>query len=51
MYSLIKNVLYNSAANYLLYNVVLYNVGGLVVHTILVNTLPAPVSRVLCLTR
>ncbi len=51
MYPLIKSFLYNSVANYLLYNVVLYNVGGLVVQTILVNTLPTPVSRVLCLTR
>ncbi len=39
--------------NYILYNYVIvpvvYNVGGYVIKTLLVNTLPEPVTNVLCL--
>jgi hypothetical protein len=50
MYTLANSLI----KNYILYNYVmipiLYNLGGLVVHKILVHTLPSPVSSVLCLT-
>ena len=50
MYTLANSLI----KTYILYNYVmipiLYNLGGLVVHKILVHTLPSPVSNVLCLT-
>ena len=46
MYTFVKYVLYNAVTNY-----IIYNMGNFVVKTILVNTLPSPVTRMLCLTR
>ena len=50
MYTLANSII----KNYILYNYVmipiLYNIGGVVVQKILVNTLPTPVSTILCLT-